>query len=989
MSWRGNRKPQPPGERGGYRGRGGGRGGHGGRGGGFDSSGSEGGHRGGYRGGRGGRGSRGGGGGERGGKREVVKYIYQPEQDEVSFHGDVVEKLESSYDPRSIDHLSIERVFPLRPGFGTTGRPVMLRTNYFELAFRGDLHLFKYGVELVTETGKKRDTNPRLLKRIIQLLLEQQFADQRGRIATDYKSTLICRDRLVEKPSTFTVKYREEGQETFPQNAKTYLLRVTTGGNVPVPALLEYLSFQGSNLTIENKDAILQALNIVLGHHPKSQPEVVTVGANRHYYTKTDERFDLKWGLEALKGYFMSVRPATGRLLLNVQVKHAAFYKPGRLEDAVTAFGTTNLNLLNRFLKRVRIRPIHLQQGAAIKTIFGLANPQKDGKGQPNAPMISKFGAGPKEVKFYRASGAQDKQGKYVSVYDHFTQNYKLKMNTKLPVINYGDHTSPKYLPLEACEIVVGQPCQSKLTPEQTAYMIEFAVKNPAENALSIVNKGTKIIGASPQCNMLNNMDITVGPNLIKITGRVLQPPEIHYSKNLRFRPNAGSWNLLRVKEMSKTVRWPPFSVLYLYERDNPRERQQVGPAVELLRNVANNCGMGCEKELAIVPYQISLDGVTEEELEEKVSEALDSAYNKVAGSKMVLVLLPKQHSMLYNAIKCVADLKLGLPTVCAVSKKFIKLVRNESTFANIASKINMRLGGTNQTLPGLDIISEGKTMVVGIDVTHPSPGSTAKAPSVAAMVASVDCTLGQWPAILRVQRETRKEMVDDLTEMLLSRLALWQNRNRSLPENILIYRDGVSEGQYQTVLNEELPRLREACKRAYTPQATKNGIPKLSIIVVGKRHNTRFYPTREEDADNSSNPQAGTVVDRGVTEARNWDFFLQAHTALHGTAKPAHYFVVLDEIFRQKRHPKGPADCLQELTHNMCYLFGRATKAVSVCPPAYYADLACERARCYLSKLYDPHSMTSESSSVSSAPAVSTQDITVHPNLQNTMFYI
>jgi eukaryotic translation initiation factor 2C len=37
-----------------------------------------------------------------------------------------------------------------------------------------------------------------------------------------------------------------------------------------------------------------------------------------------------------------------------------------------------------------------------------------------------------------------------------------------------------------------------------------------------------------------------------------------------------------------------------------------------------------------------------------------------------------------------------------------------------------------------------------------------------------------------------------------------------------------------------------------------------------------------------------------------------------------------------------------------MCYLFGRATKAISICPAAYYANLVCERARCYLSKLFD-----------------------------------
>lgn len=102
-----------------------------------------------------------------------------------------------------------------------------------------------------------------------------------------------------------------------------------------------------------------------------------------------------------------------------------------------------------------------------------------------------------------------------------------------------------------------------------------------------------------------------------------------------------------------------------------------------------------------------------------------------------------------------------------------------------------------------------------------------------------------------------------------------------------------------------------------------------------------------------TSNPVGGTVADRGITEARNWDFFLQSHMAIQGTARPAHYLVLLDEIFIDRPLPKGMdfktnADVLKTLTHNTCYLFGRATKAVSICPPAYYADIACERARRY-----------------------------------------
>jgi len=270
-------------------------------------------------------------------------------------------------------------------------------------------------------------------------------------------------------------------------------------------------------------------------------------------------------------------------------------------------------------------------------------------------------------------------------------------------------------------------------------------------------------------------------------------------------------------------------------------------------------------------------------------------------------------------------------------------------------------------------------------------------------MVATVDEKIGQWPAVISIQDQNKKEMVSDLCSMLQSRLRLWKGgplrpgAQRELPRNILVYRDGVSEGQYKVVLNDELPLLREACRKMYKPADTKAGVPKISIIIVGKRHHTRFYPTKADGADRSENTKSGTVVDRGVTLARNWDFFLQAHTALQGTARPAHYYVIHDEIFAKARVAPGfqtKADMIEDLTHNMCYMYGRATKAVSICPPAYYADLVCERARRYLTRLFD-ESNTPEASVASGKEGkkpeadASQSEVTIHDKLKNTMFYI
>jgi len=362
----------------------------------------------------------------------------------------------------------------------------------------------------------------------------------------------------------------------------------------------------------------------------------------------------------------------------------------------------------------------------------------------------------------------------------------------------------------------------------------------------------------------------------------------------------------------------------------------------------------------------------------------------------LVLVIMPSADPAIYNRVKYACDVKEGLINVCVTAPKFANA--NHRYLTNVALKFNLKLGGINQSLETsqLGIISEATTMVVGIDVTHPSPGSSSTAPSVVGIVASVDKWLGQWPAELAMQT-ARKETVCELKALMKSRLALWNRRNGAYPENILIYRDGVSEGQYKLVLEEELPEIRSACEGLYPASLAKQGIPRISIIIVGKRHHTRFYPTKVEEADiNSSNPPNGTVVDRGVTEARNWDFFMQAHKAIQGTARPAHYYVVFDEIFQRLKVPQGllknTSDIVEDLTHNLCYLFGRATSAVSICPPAYYADLVCERARCYLSGLYDPSTVSSSGSVARGGQATQELEpnmVKIHENVQDTMFYI
>ena len=76
--------------------------------------------------------------------------------------------------------------------------------------------------------------------------------------------------------------------------------------------------------------------------------------------------------------------------------------------------------------------------------------------------------------------------------------------------------------------------------------------------------------------------------------------------------------------------------------------------------------------------------------------------------------------------------------------------------------------------------------------------------------------------------------------------------------------------------------------------------------------------------------------------------------------------------------------------------MFARATKAVSLVSPAYYADLACERGRCYLHPLL--HGITNAGTTAKSgasnddevmAEAKKMWNEGVSGPLKETMFYI
>lgn len=339
-----------------------------------------------------------------------------------------------------ISTLTLKDDFPPRPAYGTRGKPVVLWANYFELTPARGLVLYRYHVSVTPEAKGRK------LKRVFELLIQE--AALVGSV-TDFKSLLVNRNKFEDME--IEVPYRSDFEDDPQLNTRPYRVKIQGTGQIEVSALLDHVqSTQADpNFRPEKRDQIIQTLNILLGYYPQTNTSMATIASNKHFsFGIRSIQVDLGGGLSALRGYFRSVRLGTARMLVNINVSHAVFFKPGPLVDLIDAFAKAygrNSWQLERFLKKVRVETTHLpikknragEKVPRIKTIFALAN-TNDGHSLPHPPQIAKFAAGPEDVKFWLDAADQSTSKKssakkakdstkshagYISVYDFFKKS--------------------------------------------------------------------------------------------------------------------------------------------------------------------------------------------------------------------------------------------------------------------------------------------------------------------------------------------------------------------------------------------------------------------------------------------------------------------------------------------------------------------------------------------------------------------------------------
>lgn len=544
-----------------------------------------------------------------------------------------------------------------------------------------------------------------------------------------------------------------------------------------------------------------------------------------------------------------------------------------------------------------------------------------------------------------------DKDGKQVSVYDHFKETYKIELQyPDAPLAFQRKKNHFIFVPIELLSLIGGKIHQSiqsdEILKRSKMSADDFMKKCKAKAELTdryvkhLKRVGDLLISRAS----LNG----VSSDYLKAKAIVLPTPKISVKDSKRladieFEPE-GNWN------------WRDRAALI------PPGKQELKIGFVDGTNNANamdNCVDPICKEMKIHTgkkihaVRLGMVRLTDK----KALEKLLATRGKI--DCLVALLPERDNTASYKAVKRVCDSR-GLPSQCI--KKWDRAL-NPQHSRNLVLKMNGKVGGINHSvrnvafekyMPMQDKTSN--TLFVGIDVYHgglevmsdsqddkpqssdksrsgTSTSSDKRPDSTLAMVGMFGPDLRHTTIALQNVPGGTEIMPAGFSAVIQRCLDGWRKKTgKKNPGTVVVYRDGIGISSYDAWFESEITNG----FRKVLPQSSD-----LVVVLSTKRHDVRFSIERDGQ---QTNLDSGTVIHNVPFLENESSFYLQSYKALSGglTAKATHYQVFVNDCGWSMRF-------IFDLTYALTHIQQRASGAVAIPAPVAAADLAAYRARPYV----------------------------------------
>ncbi|CCD71916.1 Piwi domain-containing protein [Caenorhabditis elegans] len=660
---------------------------------------------------------------------------------------------------------------------------------------------------------------------------------------------------------------------------------------------------------------LLEAMNIIVSGPAFENKNVITVGACVHYLidpTGVDVAYKEypEGQLYSGVGVSKSVKTLEGTdkkvpsLFMTTEMKTTLFhpdYAP--LVELLQTFRGFSTTLKANSPAAQRIEKAFV--GLDVVLNYGVHK----GLGEDGVVMkIRRFHTSAKETCFEVEKSTRE----FTNVFDYFKKKYGITLKyPDLFTIEAKGKQGKIHFPAEVLLLCPNQTVTNdQMINNEQADMIKMSAAQPH---IRKTTTDTIVRNVGLASNNIYGFIKVEDP--VNLEGMVLPKPKIAFAGN-RLADLANPKSRFPT-DFNRAGQYYDAKELTKWELVFVQNEEVQGLAKQLADEMVNN-GMKCSNP--------TMSFIIRGDLEPIFKKA------KAAGTQLLFFVVKSRYNY-HQQIKALEQ-KYDVLTQEIRAETAEKVFRQPQTRLNIINKTNMKLGGLNYAI-GSEAFNKPNRLIVGF-VTSQRVGGNPDYPISVGFAANMLKHHQKFAGgYVYVHRD--RDVFGSIIKDTLLTIFKTCTEQRGRPDDILLYFNGVSEGQFSMINEEFSARVKEACM-AFQKEGTPPFRPHITIIASSKAHNERLY---KSDKGRIVNLEPGTVVDHTIVSNVYTEWYHASAVARQGTAKATKFTL----IFTTKAGPQAePLWHLEQLTNDLCYDHQIVFHPVGLPVPLYIADRYSQR---------------------------------------------
>lgn len=254
---------------------------------------------------------------------------------------------------------------------------------------------------------------------------------------------------------------------------------------------------------------------------------------------------------------------------------------------------------------------------------------------------------------------------------------------------------------------------------------------------------------------------------------------------------------------------------------------------------------------------------------------------------------------------------------------------------SNILLQINSKIGGSLFKVECSKEIQQKNLMIFGIDISLTKKTNVLNIAMTATINPDFTKYTNKKESIQCNDKNFNNTLCLNVSKFVSEATDEFYKLNKYMPKGIIIYRQGVSKEQVDT-LTAEVRAIEDLLTgKTYNKlnkEIFKTNPVEYAYILVNKKVNLKFFEKENNFGQGKYfNPDSGLLILNDLVEKDNFEFYIQPQLVNSGCATPTSFQVAYGNL--------NLANDIPKITYDLCYMYSNWKGPVRVPAPLKYAE--------------------------------------------------